>query len=105
MAPFPLLSELNNTKYGYKSFNTEISHLFYMDILKLFLREDEVLVDFLTTTKEFRMVFGFGKCAKATFIRCEFKQSVFVKLRDLKILNTRGKTKEMVYITLLWKNK
>ena len=39
----PLSKLLNNTGYGYKIYDDIINHLFYMDDLKLFAKNDEQL--------------------------------------------------------------
>ena len=73
LALVPLSNELNETEFGYKIFDRTISHLFYMDDLKLFAKNDHDLEGLLTTVKQFSedicMEFGLDKCAKATFIR------------------------------------
>ena len=50
-----------------------INHLFYMDDLKLFARNDNELTGLLDTVKKFSddigMQFGLDKCAKVTFIK------------------------------------
>ena len=73
IALIPLSSLLNATGYGYKIKEQKISHLFYMDDLKLYARNDEELEGLLKTVKSFSddigMQFGLDKCAKATFKR------------------------------------
>ena len=73
LALVPLSNELNNTGCGYKIFDNTISHLFYMDDLKLFAKNDVDLEGLLTTVKQFSedicMEFGLDKCAKASFVR------------------------------------
>ena len=68
MSPSKLL---NNTEYRYKTYDNTINHLFYMNDLKLFAKNDQQLQDLLKTLKEFsddiRMEFWLNKCAKATF--------------------------------------
>ena len=49
----PLSSELNNTKSGYKMYDRSINHLFYMDDLKLFARNDRELEGLLAIVKQF----------------------------------------------------
>ena len=39
----PLSKLLNNTGYGYKIYDNIINHLFYMDDLKLFAKNDQQL--------------------------------------------------------------
>ena len=71
LALVPLSSELSDAKYGYKIFDTIITHLFYMDDLKLYAKNDGDLEGLLATVKRFsddiNMEFGLDKCAKATF--------------------------------------
>ena len=73
LALVPLSSELNNTECGFRVFDRTISHLFYMDDLKLFAKNDQDLEGMLTTVRQFSedicMEFGLDKCAKATFHR------------------------------------
>ena len=82
----PLSNELNNTGHGYKIFNCVINHLFYMDDLKLFAKNDRDLEGLLCTVKQFSddigMEFGLNKCAKATFVRGKLtkKESVTLDL-------------------------
>ena len=84
MAIIPLSSELNNTDYGYKIFETKVNHLFYMDDLKLFARNDYELEGLLTTAKGFSndigMEFGLDKCAKASFLRGVLKKTANISL-------------------------
>ena len=44
----PLSKLLNNTGYGYKIYNSTINHLFYMDYLKLYAKNDQQLQGLLT---------------------------------------------------------
>ena len=43
LALIPLSNKLNNMGYGYKIFDGTINHLFYMDDLKLFAKNDQDL--------------------------------------------------------------
>ena len=69
----PLTSELATSGYGYKISNISapISHLFYMDDLKLYSKNDQEQVGELKIVKQFSddigMEFGLEKCAKASF--------------------------------------
>ena len=49
----PLSNMLNNTKCGYEIYRKKVNHLFYVDDLKLFARNDGQLEGLLTTVKEF----------------------------------------------------
>ena len=63
----PLSTLINKSWYGF----IINSHLFYMDDLKTFAKDDEEQQKILTIVKAFRddimMEFGLDKCAKATF--------------------------------------
>jgi len=67
----PLSTMLNNTGHGYEVQGKKISHLFYMDDLKTFAKNDNQQEGLLQTVKVFSddicMQFGLDKCAKATF--------------------------------------
>ena len=69
----PLLLELNSSVYGYKIGTEWITHLFYMDDLKLYAKDDGELEGLLKIVKGFSddigMDFGLSKCPKATFKR------------------------------------
>ena len=69
----PLSKLLNNTGYSNKIYDNTINHLFYMDDLKLFAKNDQQLQVLLNIKKQFshdiRVEFGLDKCAKATFFR------------------------------------
>ena len=69
----PLSDLLNNTELGYDIDKERISHLFYMDDLKLYSKNDNQLERLLNNVKIFsddiKMQFGLDKCAKASFKR------------------------------------
>ena len=71
MALAPLSSLLNNTSYGYTISTSTINHLFYMDDLKTFGKNDREQTSLLTIVKGFsddiQMEFGLEKCSKAAF--------------------------------------
>ena len=73
LSVIPLSKELNPTGCGYNIQKKNINHLFYMDDLKLFAKDDNDLEGLLQTVKKFSddigMSFGLDKCAKATFKR------------------------------------
>ena len=84
----PLSTMLNNTKRGYDIQGKKISHLFYMDDLKTFAKNDSQQEELLHTVKLFSddicMKFGLDKCAKATF-----KKGKLTATSDLQLeLNT-----------------
>ena len=84
LALIPLSNELNNMGYGYKIFDQTINHLFYMDDLKLFAKNDQDLEGLLNTVKEFSndigMEFGLDKCAKASFVRGKLQKTLSINL-------------------------
>ena len=53
LALVPLSAILNDTGYGYKTQGQNISHLFFMDDLKLFAKDDKDLEGMLQTVKKF----------------------------------------------------
>ena len=69
----PLTVQLNGLNTGYKEHitKTKISHLLYMDDLKLIAKSEEELRKQVLTVKTFsddiHMDFGLEKCAKITF--------------------------------------
>ena len=67
----PLSLELSSSGCGYKIGTDQITHLFYMDDLKLYAKVDSELGKLLRIVKGFSdgigMEFGLSKCAKATF--------------------------------------
>jgi hypothetical protein len=69
----PLTEQLNRLNTGYEEHITEtkISHLLYMDDLKLIAKSEEELRKRIQTVKTFsddiHMDFGLEKCAKITF--------------------------------------
>ena len=69
----PLSVQLNNAGCGYQIMGKSINHLFYMDDLKFFARNDNELTGLFDTVKKFSddmgMQFGLDKCAKVTFIK------------------------------------
>ena len=80
----PLTNELNNTKYGYEIYEKKINHLFYMDDLKLYAKNDKELECLLSTVKQFSddigMEFGLDKCLKATFIKDKLTRTTTIEL-------------------------
>ena len=83
----PLSTELNKTGYGYKIKEQKINHLFYMDDLKLYGKNDNELEGSLKTVKKLSddigMEFGLDKCAKATFKKGRLEKSSPIEI-DIK---------------------
>ena len=85
-ALIPLSRLLNDTGYGYRIENRKINHLFCMDDLKIYAKDDAELEKLLDSAKTFSdeigMEFGLDKCAKATFKRGKMVKSTNVVLND-----------------------
>jgi len=77
----PLTEQLNklNTGYEEQTTQTKISHLLYMDDLKLIAKSEEELQKQIQTVKMFsddiHVEFGLDKCAKITFKRGKLTHS------------------------------
>ena len=75
----PLSLELNSLGYGYKIRTEWITHLLYIDDLKLYAKDDNELEGLLRIVKGFSddigMEFGLSKCAKAVFKRGKLEKS------------------------------
>jgi hypothetical protein len=77
----PLTEKLNNLNTGYEEHTTKakISHLLYMDDLKLIAKSEEEFQKQIQTVKNFsddiHMEFGLDKCAKITFKRGKLTHS------------------------------
>ena len=80
----PLSFLLNRSPYGYKIGKETINHLFYMDDLKTYAKNDKEQENILTIVKAFsddiRMEFGLEKCAKASFKRGKLTQTPDMRL-------------------------
>lgn len=68
LAPLSLLLIINESSYRYEIYDQKITHLFYMDDLKTYTRDDEHKTSLLkilkTFSKEIQMECGLDKCAK-----------------------------------------
>ena len=94
LAPFSNL--MNNSTHRYKSQKGKMNHLFYMDGLKTFAKDENQLVGLPTIVKTFsddiKMEFGLDKCAKATF-----KRGRLTKTTDLELdIDTKNKELDQV---------
>ena len=80
----PLSSLLNSSTYGYKIQEGKLNHLFYMDDLKTYAKDDNEQKGLLTIVKTFsddiKMEFGLDKCAKATFKRGKLTNTTDLEL-------------------------
>ena len=68
LALAPLSSQLYESSYGYEIYDQKITHLFYMDDLKTYKRDDEHKTGLLKIVKTFsediQMECGLDKCPK-----------------------------------------
>ena len=82
----PLSLELNRSGYGYKIGSEKLSHLVFMDDLKLYGKNDYELEGLLKIVKGFsddiNMEFGLSKCAKATFKKGKMVKSSNINLNE-----------------------
>jgi len=91
----PFTEQLNmlNTGYVEHITKTKISHLLYMDDLKLIAKSEEELQKQIQTVKTFsddiHLEFGLGKCAKISF-----KRSKLVHLQNL-VINFNREIQEL----------
>ena len=80
----PLSNLFNSSSYGYKIQEGKLNHLFYMDDLKTYAKDDNEQKGLLTTVKTFtddiKMEFGLDKCAKATFKRERLTNTTYLEL-------------------------
>jgi predicted Zn-dependent protease with MMP-like domain len=105
MCLMPLTNELNSTGMGYKVgkvLKHEISHLFYMDDLKLYARNDDTLKHLLQIFANFSedicMDLSLEKCAKATLRRGRQIELSNVEICDNVIINDLELEKTYKYL-------
>ena len=100
----PLSSELNSSGYGYKIGTEWITHLFYMDDLKLYLKDDSELEGLLRIVKGFSddigMEFGLSKCAKITFKRGTLERFDHVRLDEETMIKDWEQEKVIKYLVV-----
>ena len=100
----PLSLELNSSGYGYKIGTERITHLFYMDDLKLYTKDDCVLEGLLRIVKRFSddigMKFGLSKCATAIFKRGKLEKSDHVRLDEETMIKDLMQEKVYKYLSV-----
>ena len=98
----PLSLELNSSGYGYKVKTAWITHLFYMDDLKLYAKDDNELEGLLRIVKGFSDDIGMeselSKCAKATFKRGKLESSDHVWLDEETMIKDLEQEKVYKYL-------
>ena len=86
LALAPLSNLLNKTNMGYTVYEERLNHLFYMDDLKFYAKNDEKLEGLFHTVKMFSddidMEFGSDKCAKATLKRGKLKETSSIEINE-----------------------
>ena len=86
LALAPLSNLLHSTNCGYDLQGKKISHLFYMDDLKVFGRDSQEQERLLQTVKTFsddiNMKFGLEKCATAEFKRGKLATTTSIRLDE-----------------------
>ena len=84
LALAPLSTLLNRTNYGCEAQNGKVNHLFYMDDLKTFAKDDNQETGMLTIVKAFsddiKMEFRLDKCTRATFNRGQLTKTTSINL-------------------------
>ena len=102
LALAPLSSLLNKSGYGYNIPQGTISHLFYMDYLKTYAKNEDEQTGLLRTIKSFSddigMEFGLDKCAKATFKRGRLADSSNIELDVNTIIQNLGQEGTYKYL-------
>lgn len=103
IALFPLSRMLNDTGAGYKLKNgATISHLLYMDDLKLFAKSKIQLRKLIDTTVEFshdiRMQFGVDKCAVVSVKGGKIDEMNNVQLGEEEYIQTLGENNSYKYL-------
>ena len=99
----PLCQELQKTGYGYQlDKQTKISHLFYVDDLKLYGTSDSQLNGLISTVKkvsdDIQMEFGLDKCAKATFKRGKKVSAEDILLNDHQLIQDLDQAETYKYL-------
>lgn len=104
IAMAPLSRLLNSLKVGYeiKDTNSCISHLIYMDDLKLTCRSKVQMSQMMNVVTEFskdiNMNFGIEKCATANFKNGELTYSEHLNIGDNQIIKTLEKGEHYKYL-------
>ena len=104
----PLPNEISNTKYGYERYEKAMNHLFCMDDLKLYAKNNKDLKGLLSTVKQFHDDIGtdFGwinvpkQHSERVNLRAQLllnwmKTQQFINQIKTKLTNTQEQTKEM----------
>ena len=98
----PLSLELNSLGYVYKIRTERITHLFFMDDLKLYAKDGCELEGLLRIVKGFSddidTELGLSKCSKATFKKGKLKKSDHVRLDEETMIKDLEQEKVYKYL-------
>jgi hypothetical protein len=108
LALAPLSYQLKKTGCEYDIYKEKVSHLFYMDDLKLYARNNE-FESLLHTVAQFsrdtRMDFGLDKCAKATFTRGKLVSSTNIELNTNTVIKELSQEEFYKYLGVTEKTR
>ena len=89
---------------GYTVYEDKLNHLFYMDDLKHYAKNDGKLEGLFNTVKMFsdgiKMQFGLDKCAKATFKRGKLTQTLSIEIDESASIQELDKEGTYKYLEL-----
>lgn len=111
MALFPLTHLLQSTKKGYRFSNTDkyISHLWYVDDLKLFAKNERDMKKMVSIVEAFSqdigMSFGIDKCKWVQIHRGKLIEAEEIQTRFGNIQNLFGSEKNYKYLGILEKQQ
>ena len=99
----PLSQEIQKTGYGYQlDKQTKISHLFYVDDLKLYGTSDNQENGLISTVRkvsdDIQMEFGLDKCPKATFKRGKKVSAKDILLNDHQLIQDLDQAETYKYL-------
>eukprot|EP00957_Ditylum_brightwellii_P198282 15109297-Ditylum_brightwellii.AAC.1 len=95
MALFPLSHILNQAKLGFVLKEHKISHLLYINDLKLYTRNEEELIKALQIVEDFsdniNMIFGLDKCAILLIVNGKYSTTnIYLKIPKLDDDDNKG---------------
>uniref|UniRef100_A0A8C6P0Q3 Reverse transcriptase domain-containing protein n=1 Tax=Nothobranchius furzeri TaxID=105023 RepID=A0A8C6P0Q3_NOTFU len=98
----PLSTMLNNSEHGYEVQGKKINHLFYMDDLKTYAKNDNQQEGLLQIVKLFSddicMQFGLDKCAKVTFKKGKLTSTSNIQLDQETVIMELNQQDTYIYL-------